>query len=289
MKKIAIILLLIAFCMLSGCNADQESAQIAATTKPVYDFTVLLCQGTDISVSLIVTENLSCLHDYSLQVNQMRTVEAAEMVIISGAGLEDSMEDAFACAQMIVDASDGIELHCSEHSHDHSEHHHEADPHIWLDISNARKMAQNICTALSVKYPEYSSAFRENLKNLQVKFDQLDSYGKKALSNLSCRELVTFHDGFSYFADYWDLHILHAIEEESGSEASAAELIELITIVREHSLPAIFTEASGNTAAAYIISAETDVPIFSLNMGMSEADYFETMYHNIDTIKEALE
>lgn len=289
MKKIAIVILLVALCVLSGCNAAQDSAQIAATTKPVYDFTVMLCQGTDISVSLIVTENLSCLHDYSLQVNQMRTVEAAEMVIISGAGLEDSMEDALACAQMIIDASEGIELHCPEHFHDHQEHHHNADPHIWLNISNARQMAQNICAALSDNYPEYSSTFQDNLRNLQEEFDKLDRYGQNVLANLSCRDLVTFHDGFSYFAAYWDLHILHAIEEESGSEASAAELIELITIVRENSLPAIFTETSGNTAAAYIIAAETDVPIYTLNMSMSESDYFESMYHNIDTIKEALE
>ena len=75
---------------------------------------------------------------------------------------------------------------------------------------------------------------------------------------------------------------------ESGSEASARELIELITLVEEQSLPAIFTEASGSTSAASIIARETGCGVFSLDMAMAGDSYFDAMYHNIDTIKEAL-
>ena len=45
----------------------------------------------------------------------------------------------------------------------------------------------------------------------------------------------------------------------------------------------------GSTAAAEIIGTETGVAIFSLDMIMSGEDYFEAMYRNIDTVKEALE
>ena len=78
-------------------------------------------------------------------------------------------------------------------------------------------------------------------------------------------------------------------ESESGSEASASELKSLITTVREHDLPAIFTEANGSVSAAGIISAETGAKIFALDMAMAGDSYFDAMYHNIDTLKEALE
>ena len=78
------------------------------------------------------------------------------------------------------------------------------------------------------------------------------------------------------------------MEEESGSEASAAELKHLITLVREHNLPAIFTERSGSTSAAGVIAAETGAKVFALDMAMAGNSYFEAMYHNIDTVKEAL-
>ena len=82
--------------------------------------------------------------------------------------------------------------------------------------------------------------------------------------------------------------ILKALEEESGSEASAAELKELIGLVETNHLKAIFTEENGSTSAANIIAKETGISIYTLNMGMSGKNYFETMYHNIDAIREAL-
>ena len=79
------------------------------------------------------------------------------------------------------------------------------------------------------------------------------------------------------------------MEEESGAEASAAELKELITLVRQHQLPAVFTETNGSDSAAAVISRETGAAVFTLDMAMSGDSWFEAMYHNIHTLKEALE
>ena len=149
-------------------------------------------------------------------------------------------------------------------------------------------MAKNICEGLKNAYPEKSELFDANLTVLLSELDALETYGKEALSNLTTRKLITFHDGFSYFADAFDLTILKAIEEESGSEASAAELKELITLVNHHALPAVFTERNGSVSAAGVLAAETGAKIHLLDMAMSDGDYFAAMYHNIDTIKEAL-
>ena len=87
MKKISLCLILsLLLGLLTGCGAGV-SAEIAATTAPVWEFTARLCQGTGLTVSRLVTENVSCLHDYSLSVRQMKMTEQASLVIISGAGL----------------------------------------------------------------------------------------------------------------------------------------------------------------------------------------------------------
>lgn len=273
---------------LCGCSAKKHDAQIVATTRPVYDFSSYLCQGTDLTVDRLITESVSCLHDYSLQVRQMRAIEAARVVVISGAGLEDFLGSALQAGQYVIDASADIPLLCGDHHHDH-EHHHHHDPHIWLDAGNARSMAQSICQGLTEQFPQYSSQFQQNLQKLMLDFDALDSYCQQTLSNLSCRKLVTFHDGFAYFAQYCDLELLRAIEEEAGSEASAAELKELIQLVRQHKLPAVFTEENGSVSAAAVITGETGIKSYALNMAMSDKGYFEAMYHNIDTIREALQ
>ena len=295
MKRSMIVLGLIASLflpVLSGCSKDTPPAQVAATTLPVYDFTSRICADTPVTVTRLVTEQVSCLHDYSLNVRQVRAAEAAQVIVISGAGLEDFLGDLLE-DENLVDASAGIPLICPEegHDHDHEEdgHHHEQDPHIWLSPANARQMARNIFDGLSRCYPEYADTMEENLTGLLADLDALESYGREQLEVLSSRELITFHDGFSYFAQAFDLTILEAIEEESGSEASAKELIHLITLTREHSLKAVFTEKTGSVSAAGILSRETGCPVYSLDMAMSGDSYFEAMYHNIDTIKEALQ
>ena len=271
--------------LLSGC-ASTQPAQIAATTLPVYEFTARLCQGTGITVTRLVTENVSCLHNYSLSVRQARAAEAAELIVISGAGLEDFMGDLL-CDKEIVDSSIGIEAPESDHHHDH-DHDHDIDSHIWLSPENAKQMANNIYAGLCKNFPDHQATFASNLQVLLADLNALQDYVDRQLSSLSCREIITFHDGFGHLAHAFDLHILAAVEEESGSEASAAELKELITLVRDHNLPAIFTECNGSVSAADIIAAETGVKIYTLDMAMSGDSWLDAMYQNIDTLKEAL-
>ncbi len=282
------IIAIAALCLLlTGCSNGETPAQIAATTLPVYEFTVRLCAGTDLTVSRLVTESVSCLHDYTLNVGQVRAARGAEVVILSGGGLEDFMSDILQ-DKPVIDSSVGIPLlECTE-EHDHH-HHHEADNHFWLSPENAGMMAKNICEGLARQYPGYSAVFAENLKTLTADILAVQTYANAQLGQLSCRELITFHDGFSYLADAFDLTVLKAMEEEAGSEASASELKELITLVRTHRLSAVFTETNGSTAAAGVIAAETGTAVFALDMAMSGDSWFSAMYHNIDTLKEALE
>ena len=89
MKRLFFLFLLaILFC---GCTAPTPPAQIAATTLPVYEFTCRITEGTGISVTRLVTEAVSCLHDYSLNVNQVKAAEAADIIVISGAGDDDDI------------------------------------------------------------------------------------------------------------------------------------------------------------------------------------------------------
>lgn len=284
----------LATALLCGCAPKADYAPIAATTLPVWDFTSRLCQDTPLAVTRLVTEQVSCLHDYSLNVRQVKAAEAAQVVVISGAGLEDFLDDLLLDVPTI-DASQGISLLHSDEAHEEEEphheedgHHHEEDPHIWLSPENAQVMAQNICDGLSRQYPDYEDTFRANLEGLLSQLEALQSYGEEQLSGLQCRELIPFHDGFSYFAQAFHLTILESVEEESGSEASAKDLIHLTELVRTHDLPAIFTEVSGSDSAAQVIARETGCKVYALDMAMSGDSYFEAMYHNIDTIREAL-
>ena len=94
MKRFLSFLISIILCIsLVGCDTAKEKTQVVATTLPVYEFTHALCNGTGIGVKQLITESVSCLHDYTLQVSQMRDLEDCEMVVLSGAGFEDFLDE----------------------------------------------------------------------------------------------------------------------------------------------------------------------------------------------------
>ena len=291
MKKLPVILALLLLC---GC-APTPPADIAATTLPVYQFTQSITAGSGLTVARLVTEEVSCLHDYTLTVDQMRAIEGARVVVLSGAGLEEFLDDALDSAGAVIDSSASIPLLEGGHHHHHEgeeppeeAHHHGHDPHIWLSPACAAMQAENICAGLSLEFPEYAALFEETLGLLLADLKKLEDYGSAQLSGLRRREILTFHDGFAYLADAFGIEIVEAIEEESGAEVSARELIHLIEEVRRHDIAAIFVEENGSGSAASIIAAETGVKTGSLSMAMSGDDYFSAMYENIDSLKEAL-
>ena len=213
-RRILALALLLALA-LTGCAQDPTSvdeACVAATTYPVWQFTCAVTEGTGLRVERVISEPVSCVHDYALSVEQMKILSRSRAVVISGLGLEDFMADVLPDGERCIDASAGIETlsaeaHDHDHDHDHDGHGHdhehgEADPHLWLDPARAGQMVRNIAAGLSGLYPAYAETFSRNAEAYCAELDKLLEDGRAALSGLSCRELVTFHDGFGYFADW---------------------------------------------------------------------------------------
>ena len=165
----------------------------------------------------------------------------------------------------------------------------QTDAEIFAALGPAKQAAAELAAQeLGAQYPEFADQISENLAAFCEKLSSLQDYGEQALSDLSCRQLVTFHDGFSYFADAFSLTIAAAMEVESGSEPSAKELEEIISIVEENQIPAVFTEVNGETGAAEVVAGEAGCAVRTLDMAISNRDYFAAMRQNIDIVKEAL-
>lgn len=304
MKKAFLTLLLSGLLALSGCassqpaEADQAEFQVAATTYPVYLLSQAVTEGVDgVSVSLVIDQEVSCLHDYTLTMQDMRRVEQADVLLINGLGLEDFLEDVLE-GRTLIDCSQGIEPRDPEeddgHGHDHgleSDHSHETDPHIWMDPRNAAVMAQNIAQGLAELDPDHAEAY---LANAEAAAQELTAFREEMLELLDGGhyDLITFHDGFGYFADSFGMHLLAAVEEEEGSEASAKTIVEITHLVEEDGLPAVFTEVNGSDATALAICRECGIETYPLSMCMSgeggglEA-YEAVIRQNIETIMEA--
>lgn len=298
MKKTRFAGLLACLLLLSACSGGNPPSQgeedgvlhVLATTYPVYLFTTAVTgEAEGVEVSLLVNQQTSCLHDYTLTVNDMKAIERADVIVMNGVGLEDFMSDALAHADAaIIDCSEGIELLPAQ-GHEGHDHDTEYDPHIWMSEENAALMLENIGNGLGEIDPERQEDYFRNSSSA----DNALVFDSAKLDALAGKPLITFHDGFQYFAQAFGLDLLKAIEEEEGSEASAAEIQEMVTLVGEHDIPAIFTEVNGSDSTAQAIARETGCKVYQLNMIMSGdgtglTPYLEAMEANLETLMEAL-
>lgn len=303
MKKRSLSALLAAlFLLLTSCSAPQreqdDTLHILATTYPVYLFTTAVTQGAEgVEISLLVNSQTSCLHDYTLTTTDMKAIEGADVIVMNGVGLEDFMSDALAQSKAaVIDASEGVAfLPTLEHAgHDGHDHEEEYDPHIWMDPDRAAQMVESIGEGLSALDEAQAQTYQGNASDQALLLRGLKSTLREDITpQLPHRELITFHDGFQYFADAFDLTILKAIEEEEGSEASAQEIKEIVSLIGEYGLPAIFTEVNGSEATAQAIARETGVAVCQLSMVMSGTDrslaaYTDAIRDNVKTIVNAL-
>lgn len=300
MKKLFSMICILLFTLsLTSCgqaapaeDSDSDTLHIACTTYPVYLLAQSVAEGAeDVDISLIIDQQISCLHDYSLSTQDMKAVEAADVVVLNGGGLEDFLDDVLR-GRTVVDCSQGLELLWNEEEQ-------EDDPHVWLDPARYAEMAQTLAQELSALDGKNADRYTENAEKVQSELTDFQTSALETLSSLSCRQLITFHDGFEYFAGAFDLEIVAAVEEEEGSEASAQRISELLALVDQYQLPAVFTECNGSDSAARALSGERDLGIYALNMGMSRdtvpndltgLDAYEwILSYNIDTLVEAYE
>ena len=296
MRKSILIVLLSALLTLPACApAGEETARltVVCTTYPIYLFTSSLAQGVDgVAVERLDTGSTSCLHDYTLSMADMKKLERADIIAVNGAGLEEFLEDALA-VELLENLSHSHEEEDQE-GHDHGHW----DPHYWMDPENARIMLANLRNHLVIIDADYAAEYEENarlsdaaLRSCQGSIQDIwDEYSSQPGER---PRLITFHDGFQYFARAFDLELLASIEEEAGSEASAHEIVEITELVREYRIPAIFTEVSGSDATAKAIGRETGCGVYQLDMVMSGEgtgveDYERAIVQNLRTVAEVL-
>lgn len=292
---------LLAFLLLASCAPAREEASftVVCTTYPIYLFASAITEGVEgVAVERLDTGSTSCLHDYSLSMADMKKLERADVIAINGAGLEEFLEDALETSDaQVIDCSLGVELlENLSHRHDEDEGDHDGhdhghwDPHYWMDPYRAIQMADNLAEGLSQADPEHQSDYHggyftiwEMIRRCTNRTLDQRIYRQYAVSGL-----ITFHDGFQYFASFLGVPLVASIEEEAGSEASAREIVEITRLVKEYGIPVIFTEVNGSDATANAVARETGCSVAELTMIMDGPDDLEAYYNGIVANSDAI-
>ena len=184
-----------------------------------------------------------------------------------------------------------------EHSDD--EHAHGLlDPHFWFDPVRVKIAVNEIAAQLSTLDPEGASVYYRNATDYGRQLDELHAWIQEQVAMVppERRLLVTSHDSLSYFAKAYGFEVVGLVIPSLGTELepSAEHIAELIEVVREHGVPAVFGETTVSERLAQTVARETGaelVKLYSGSMGVegSGADtYIGMVRANVERIVEAL-
>ena len=285
--------------LLTGCNNSAESNKsiesnnkltIVTSFYPMYISTLNIVKDIpDVEVINMTAPQTGCLHDYSLSTKDLKTLSSADIFVINGAGMESFLDDVIDeySDLKIIEASNGISL-IEDTDHD-------VNPHVWVSISKNIEEVSNIAKELSAFDPNHASEYEANADAYIAKLENLRTEMHAALDNVNNKDIITFHEAFPYFAEEFNLNIAGVIEVEPDSEPSAKEVENIISIINEKNIKALFTEPQYSSKIADTISKETGASIYTLDpIVTGDAnedaydDYIVKMQENLNTLKEAL-
>lgn len=308
LKKTAAIIIALSLILCSGCIRTEnknDKLHLLASFYPIYIMALNITDGVDgVSLECMAQEQTGCLHDFKLSTEDMRKIEKANGFIINGAGMEGFISDIAGEIDglNIIDSSTGIELLADGHHHDehddnehdeHDEHDHgEYNSHLWVSVANYITQVRNITNGIIKLDPVHELQYRENSNKYVEKLEALKTEMENGLSDISNRDIITFHEAFDYFAEEFHLDIVSVIEREPGSEPNAHDLADIIDLVKETGVRALFVEPQYPKTSADIIAAETDAKVYTLDPGvsgeMNKDAYINMMKSNLKVLKEAL-
>ena len=174
-----------------------------------------------------------------------------------------------------------------EHGHDHGA----GDPHFWQDPRLVVHYAEQIAAGLTMADPDNAATYAANLAAYIGELNELDTYISNALSGIpeARRTLVTFHDAFGYFGARYGLEVM-AFVGGHGGDVAPDDIVNVLNLVRERGLPAIFSEPQFAADALEQVARDANIKVGVIRSipDREGLGYIEMMRGNADTLAESL-
>ena len=314
-KRFAMLLALILVLAVSAaCSKKTEEAaggkklQVVTTLYPVYDFARVVA-GDKASVELLLPPGMEP-HSFEPKPEDIFRVSKADLFIFTDIYMEPWAADLLKGVEnrrvLVVDAGkgarflpvaekDGHDEHGEEKGHHHGEG---MDPHIWLDLDNARQMVGNIAEGLATKDPANRGYYLDRAAAYKEKLAALDRRFRDELADCATRMFLHGgHYAFGYLAARYGLHYKSAYAVSANSEPTPRKIAELVNLMKSNKLQFIFYEELLAPAMAETIARESGARLLKLhgihNVGRDElargVSFISLMEQNLDNLKVGLQ
>lgn len=252
------------FVFLTVVISPQDSLYAKEKLKIISSFSILgnmiqsVCGEHADVVSLVGVD--ADAHVYEPKPSDAKLILKADAIFMNGMEFEGWMKRLFEATKTsapIFNATKGLKPLSSSH------HEMILDPHAWSSPLSGIFYIENIMRALSQIDPDHASVFEKNAKAMIDELRSLHHWAKAEFEKIpqNKRKVITNHDAFNYMARDYGIQFYSATGMDTQSEPSAKKIAQIVDIIREKNITAVFVENITNPALMEQIAEETGVKI----------------------------
>lgn len=241
--------------------AGSSSVAVADKFKVVTTFTVFADMARNVAGDAATVESITKpgaeIHNYRPTPGDILRAQGANLIIWNGLNLELWFEKFLANLSDVpsVVITEGIEpLGIGEGPYEGK-----PNPHAWMSPTDARIYVDNIRKAM-IKYdPDNADTYNKNAERYLAEIDAVIAPLREILSGIpeEKRWLVTSEGAFTYLARDFGLKELYLWPINADAQGTPQQVRKVIDAVREHNIPALFSESTVSDKPARQVARET--------------------------------
>ncbi len=277
-----VVLFLLLILTLSFAQERKDGLKVVVTIPVLADFARNI-GGDLISVKSIIT-GLENPHTYEPRGSDVKAIARADLFVRVGLGLETWAD------KLVRNAGNSrlIQVSASRSCNIINN-----NPHVWMDIENARRMVIVIMEGMVRADPSHAADYRRNAALYINRLLRLDKKIRKALAPLSGQAIVTVVPAFTYFLKRYGIEEAATIISVPGKEPSGRHLRMVITLMRKRGIRIILTVPQFSPGIPRLVAEETGATVVvatQLPGSLPGTDtYIEMLQEDVRRILKAIE
>ena len=245
-----------------GARAAAAAPDVVVSIAPVHSLVAAVM--VDLGSPKLLVPATASQHVYTLRPSDAKALAGADIVFHVSPDLETFLAKPLAAlaSGIVVTLAEapGIteqptgEHHAASHGASDDEGH-ASEPHIWLSVANARRIAEIAADTLVASDPDNAQTYRRNLANLKERLHQLERDLRTRLEPVRRMPYVVMHDAYRHFETEFGLRRSAAIALSPERRPGARQLYRIRNLLAAQDIKCVFAEPQfPDTIAATVVA-----------------------------------
>jgi len=272
---------LLAAAMLSCARGEPDRRCVAASIFPLYDITRRVA-GERLRVELVLPAGQTA-HYYDPTPKDVARLVDASLIFGVGLGLDawltPIVKRAGSGRGRVFELGPLVDPMLTPAGASRNPAAARVDPHFWLDPVRMLQVVDLVVESCRNLDPEGAPGYAARGGELKASLRQLHVDLLRRSEAWRGRRIVTFHGSLNYFAERYGPEVAAVVEPVPGREPTAREIADLVAMLRQGNVAALFSEPQFDPRAADVIAREAGLPVFVVDPigGAPATDRYEKL------------